>query len=50
MPSPRSYRVLIVDDQEDHLRTLKDHLLGAFDADPNLFGGGMPKIETESDA
>lgn len=50
MTEPTKYRVLIVDDDESHLRKLKKHLCDAFDANPNLFGGAKPTIDTDSDA
>jgi DNA-binding NtrC family response regulator len=50
MTEHKKFRVLIVDDIESHLQKFKRHLDDAFDADPNLFGGARPTIDTDSDA
>lgn len=50
MSHPTGYRVLIVDDQQEHLKRLSGHLHEAIEADPHLFGEYKPTIKTESDA
>lgn len=50
MPRKTGYRVLIMDDDEEHLQSLFGYLSDAVNSEAYLFGEQIPKIETESDA